>query len=104
MTTIKINKTNMARLQFLYSGCVRFPILGNYEAQKDEHVKNIHVRDKINIATIESRLRYIKYKMYISWENTLSFAYLNNKEIDKELDECHKDIKSIWGKLIIIKS
>ena len=34
--------------------------------------------------------------MYISWKNTLSFAYLNNKEdIDKELDSCHKDIAEI---------
>ena len=34
LTTIKINKTKMAQIQSFYSGCLRFLILGNYEAQK----------------------------------------------------------------------
>ena len=86
LITIEI-KNQLKKLQSFYSGCVGYLVIGKYENQKGERERNYSVRTKLNIPAIESRTEYNKLKTYISWGNTMSFAYLNNtNEINERIN------------------
>ena len=70
------------------------------KTKKEQITKNQEIRKNFNIPTIESKLEYYKLKTYLSWKNTLSFAYLNNIEtIEKQINVIPSKIKSLIGEI-----
>jgi len=65
---------------------------------------NLKLRNLLNIPTIESKLKYRKYKTFLTWMSTMSIAYLNNKkEIEDSLEDINKKVELLKNKIIKYK-
>merc|ERR1712105_429300 len=86
------------RLQCFYLKCIRYLINENFDYKNAQRKlkTNYDICKEHNIPTIHSILTKLRFKLYISWKNHVSFAYLNNEQyIDQELEELRKFIIEI---------
>ena len=82
---IPICANSIIKIQQFHSKCTRI-ITQGYCQSDNPQVRNDIIRQKYNIATIESRLKYFRLRTYYKWKRYVSINYLNNKEyIDNEL-------------------
>ena len=80
-----MGKTNISKIQRFYSKCIRVISEGNYK-ENHKQTNSQDLRDKNNISTIESKLKYYRLNMYYRIRETHSIAYLNDKEyVNNEL-------------------
>ena len=67
------------------------------------HVRNDITRQKYNITTVESGLKYFRRETYYKWESDDSINYLNNKDyIGNELHTIDSYIASLQTDLRIV--
>ena len=100
-----LTQTQIKRTQTFYSKCIRFLTQEPYTNLTQKPVTDKQIRNTYNIPSIESKLKVFRYIMFASWENTLSFAYLNNKQyIRTQLNQLNQDIREIKEKSLNFKT
>ena len=94
-----LKNTQISALQSFYSNCIRSLTQKRF-SDLEKPTSNSDIREKFNIPTIESKLRYYRFKMYASWKHTLSIAYLNNTNyIHEQLNQLNNDISTTQSAL-----
>ena len=76
---IPIRKGSMDTIQQFYSKCARIIIQGYYNSENAQ-IRNGIIRQKYNITTIGSKLKYFRLKTYYRWKRNDGANYLNDKE------------------------
>ena len=92
---IPICPSSTNKLQQFHSKCTRIITKWYYQSDNPQ-IRNGVIRQKYNITTIESRLKYFRLKTYYRWERYISINYPNDKDyIDNELHTLDSCIASL---------
>ena len=75
-----LTNTIISILQLFFSRCIRFLLQGRHSDVAEKAPRNSTIWDNYDIPTVASRLKKLRYRTYITWEDTLSAAHLNNEE------------------------
>ena len=92
---VPICPNSINKLQQLHSKCTRIITQGYYQSDNPQ-VRNDIIRQKYNIATVESRLKYFRLETYYKWKGYVSINYLNDEDyIDNELHTLDSYVASL---------